>query len=282
MMPKRIHALAAAALVATAQAQTPTATIVRVVDQQGAPIPHAVLDVGGGALRVSDDSGRIVMHFDADSTTVRVRRMGFAPFYGALATPHPGTSTVTLTRVAQPLAKVTVEGERVLSPLEQRGFYDRVQRAQRGAYNAEFVTPEELDSRPMTRVTDAFRGRKFIKVIPAGPRGSVLQGRAGCGVTVLLDGQPVRADRSGDALPPEGKDPTATKDGNEAQRAKTTATTGGGTFGRSSPLTIDDLVNIGSVAAIEMYASANQAPAELIPAAAGYCAIVAIWTGGRH
>jgi hypothetical protein len=57
--------------------------------------------------------------------------------------------------------------------------------------------------------------------------------------------------------------------------------TGGGTYGRSSALIIDEIVNIGSVAAIEMYASANMAPVELIPISS-YCGVVAIWTGARH
>ena len=257
-------------------AQSP-ATTVRVVDQRGAPVPHAVLDVGGGSPRIADDSGRITMHFDSDTTTVRVRRMGFAPFFGPVGRVVGGEVPVTLTSAAQPLAAVTVEAKRDKTPLERSGFYDRVLRAQRGAYTAEFVTPEELDSRPMSRVSDAFRGRRFIKVIPAGPRGSVLQGRAGCAVTVLLDGQPVRGEGKW-VEPLVSNLPGPAKTG---QGARPDVSTSGGTFGRSSALIIDDIVNIGSVAAIEMYASANSAPTELMTNWTP-CGVVVIWTGARH
>ena len=262
-------------------AQTP-ATALRVVDERGAPVPHAVLDVGGGRARIADDSGRITMHFDGDSATVHVRRMGFAPYFGRVPRALGGEVTVTLARVAQPLAPVTVEMARDQSPLERTGYYDRVNRVQRGAYNAEFVTPEELDSRVMTRLSDAFRGRRFIKVIPAGRRGAVLQGRAGCAITVLLDGRPVAPlGGSVDALAPNGKDPTLTKDGAKGPPKPPLVGSGGGTFYPSAGIDIDELVNIGSVAAIEMYASANMAPVELAPVSS-YCGVVAIWTGARR
>jgi hypothetical protein len=49
---------------------------------------------------------------------------------------------------------------------------------------------------------------------------------------------------------------------------------------------IDDILSPTSIAAIEIYASAANAPAELIPlvgaAQSGSCGIVAIWTGGRR
>jgi hypothetical protein len=49
---------------------------------------------------------------------------------------------------------------------------------------------------------------------------------------------------------------------------------------------LDEVVDINAVTAIEIYASAANAPAELIPltgaATQGACGIVAIWTGGRH
>ena len=49
---------------------------------------------------------------------------------------------------------------------------------------------------------------------------------------------------------------------------------------------IDDIVNVNDVAAIEIYATAANAPGELVPAtgaaAQGACGIVAIWTGGRR
>lgn len=51
----------------------------------------------------------------------------------------------------------------------------------------------------------------------------------------------------------------------------------------SFPLTIDELVDAGSVAGIEIYPGTANAPAELIPlTGGGSCGIVAVWTGGRR
>jgi hypothetical protein len=126
-------------------------------------------------------------------------------------------------------------------------------RAQRGAFNAEFVTPEELEARPSTRLIDFFRGRRVLKVAGAG-RGAYLvgrsDGRSECPVSVFVDGMLLRP------------------------------------LTRNGPVVIDDFVDLNVVSAIEMYASAAQAPGELIPlvgsARQGSCGVVAIWTGGRH
>lgn len=56
-------------------------------------------------------------------------------------------------------------------------------------------------------------------------------------------------------------------------------TSSNGGSGSSSPM-IEELVNIGSAAAIEMY-DVNSVPPEL-KKTTGYCALVAIWTGPRH
>lgn len=184
------------------RAQRFDATMVRVLDQRGVPVPHAVLDVGGGTAHIADDSGLIRMVFSSDTTTVRLRRMGFSPYHGPVGRAAGGVVTLTLTSTAQRLAAVTVDTKRELTPLEQTGFYDRVLRAQRGAYNAEFVPPEELDSRPMTRLNDPFLGRRFIRVMAAGRIGSVLVGRAGCTVAVLLDGQVMRGSLSSGPIVP--------------------------------------------------------------------------------
>ena len=281
-MPVRASPLAFVAalsplLACALRAQRPDVTTVRVLDQRGAPVPHAVLDVGGGSPRIADDSGRITMHFDSDTTTVRVRRMGFSPYFGPVGRALGGEVTVTLTSTAQQLAPVTVETKRDQTPLERTGFYDRVYRAQRGAGSAEFVSPEELDAKIGLHLSDVFLGRRFIKVT-VGPRGGSLSTpRATCSVTVLLDGQPVRGSASAGSIMPS--DPAATKNaGDKASRFQ--GNSGGGSGG--SFVILEELADLGSVAAIEMYASASSVPVALIPASGDYCAVVAIWTGSRH
>jgi hypothetical protein len=236
--------------------------VVRVRDSNGLPMAHAFVEVEGGRGRVADDSGRVMLDAAPDSLRLKVRRIGHAPYTGRVGRARSGEFEVTLKALAQTLASVTVVGRAVKSPLELAGFYDRVQRAQRGTFNADFITPEELDGRQGARPTDVFQGRRFVLVARTQGQYSqtFLQGRGRCNMTVYLDGRLLQPE------PPRG----ARSSGRPSQGV----------------VPIDDLVNLNEVAAIEIYASASNAPAELIPlvgaSAQGACGIVAIWTGGRR
>lgn len=238
--------------VRTASAQAKGA-VIRVRDQMGTPVSHALVEVGGGRGRVTDDSGRVILDLPSDTVPLSIRRIGYAPFTGRVGNSATGEYEATLRAYAQTLTAVSVVARGTKTPLEAAGFYDRVLRAQRGAFNAEFVTPEELDARPSTRVIDFFRGRRVLKVAGSG-RGAYLVGRGGrggsCPISVFVNGALLRP------------------------------------LARNGPVIIDDFVDLNAVSAIEMYASAAHAPGELIPlvgsAQYGSCGIVAIWTGGRH
>ncbi|MDP1890285.1 MAG: carboxypeptidase-like regulatory domain-containing protein [Gemmatimonadaceae bacterium] len=235
--------------------------VVRVRDGNGVPIAHALVEVEGGRGRVADDSGRVFIDAAPDSLRMKVRRIGHAPFVGRVGRARSGEFAVTLKSLAQALAAVTVIERSVKSPLELAGFYDRVQRAQRGTFNADFITPEELDGRQGARPTDLFQGRRFVSVVRTQGQYSqtYLQGRGRCNMTVYLDGRLLQPE------PPRGRASSARSGG---------------------VVPIDELVNLNEVAAIEIYASAANAPAEMIPlvgsAQQGACGIVAIWTGGRR
>lgn len=223
--------------------------VVRVRDQHGSPVPHAFVAVEGGRGRVTDDSGRVFLDAPGDSVHVVLRRIGYAPFAGRIGRSAVGDYEATLRAFAQTLAAVSVVAPGTRTTLEASGFYDRMLRAQRGAFNAEFVTPEELEGQAGARILDVFRGRRVLKVTGAG-RAAYLIGRGGCPVSVFLDGMLLQ--------------PAV----------------------RNGYVTIEDVVDVNAVAAIEMYASAAQAPGELIPlvgsAKYGSCGVVAIWTGGRR
>ncbi|MHB1071044.1 MAG: hypothetical protein ACYC1W_14420 [Gemmatimonadaceae bacterium] len=238
--------------------------VVRVRDSNGAPIAHAFVEVEGGRGRVADDSGRVFLEAAPDSLRLQVRRIGLKPFIGRVGrTARTGEFDVVLSATAQTLAAVTVTERGMRTPLERTGFYDRMQRAQRGAFNGEFITPEELEARPGTRTTDLFQGRRFV--FPNRTRGLspqlYLMGRGGCKMSVYLDGQLMRPEGQRGSLRSGASDPTGI-------------------------VPIDDIVNINEVAAIEIYATAANAPGELVPptgaAQQGACGIVAIWTGGRR
>ena len=235
--------------------------VVRVRDVSGRAVPYALVEVENGRGRVTDDSGRVMLSAAPDSLRIRVRRIGFTPFDERAGRDRAGEFAVPLVPLAQSLGAVTVSG-RASSPLENAGFYDRVQRAQRGAFNADFITPEELDARPGVRLTDLFQGRRFVfpNRAPGSRPQTYLMGRGGCKMSVYLDGR---------LLTPDAPGGSAFK-----------------TDIKTAIVPLDDIVGPGEVAAIEIYASAANAPAELIPlvgaAQQGSCGIVAIWTGARR
>ena len=221
---------------------------IRIVGPGGTPIPVAVVDAGAGVTRVADSSG--IAHLPqlaADAARIRVRRIGFAVLDTVLSLRVDGNLSVELHPLGQLLDAVTVTAA-ASAPLVRTGFYDRVQRVQRGAITAEFVTPEEIEGRGATQVSDLLRGRRTITVTRGlAPVRTIVKGRGGCDMTILLDGQRVRSDDAG---------------------------------GGDGAVAIDDLVSGRSVMAIEIYPSTANAPSELVPlTGGGSCGILAIWTG---
>lgn len=242
---------------------------VQVQGPAGRPVPHAVVQLRGAESRITDDSGRVGIRLSVDSARVTVRRMGYHPFEGILRPPASGFTTIVLDPLPQQLAAVSVLEAPARTPLERTGFYDRMLRAQRGAFNADFITPEEFTSRMGSRLTDVLFGRRFVfpQRTAGASRQMYLRGRGGCLMTVYLDGQVVRPE------PVRDRGPDAR---------------GGLAIGPGPTriVPIDEIVDVSAIAAVEVYASAAQAPAELIPlvgsAQEGTCGIVAIWTGARR
>lgn len=267
-----IIAVSALSLVTALPAQEQTATV-SVVDAAGMPIPFAVVVAGNATARVADDSGRaLVPSARADSIRFRVRRIGYQAFYGQLPRSAENRYVVTLTALASTLATVTVK-ERASTPLANRGFYERVDRVQRGAIVGQFLTPEDLDEANASSVSAMLRRSRYARIVRSrptrGPAVTVILGRGGCGMNVVLDGQLL----------------TGTAQDEVEAEASTSINPGGSSRGRSggnSP-DIDQVIDARSVMAIEVYPSSANAPAELIPFGGdGACGIVAIWTGARR
>lgn len=257
--------LAFALLAATAfpaRAQGEKVTVIKVTDVEGRLIPFALVQIENGASRVADDSGRAVFNMKSpDSLRLQVRRMGFSPFIGwARRDSTTKEFLADLIPLPRALNAVTVEGRRD-TPLARRGFYDRMERVSKGAQAARFVTPEELDLRNPLNISSILGGDRYVKVQNYNGRSILMSTRnPNCAMDILLDGQRL----SGTLEEAMGMRP-----GKPDIRTLTS---------------IDEIININSIAAIEVYGSIAQAPVELQRAAGSSfgCGLVALWTGSRR
>lgn len=264
-------------------AQAQQSVRVEVRDDQGAPVGYALVAPVGGNSLVATDSGVVTFRMrTADSLNLRVRRIGYREHFGWVARGEGGVYRVTLPRVAATLStvEVTATGSASNPPLVQRGFYDRMDRVQRGAILGDLFTPEMLDERPgFTKITQMIAGSRYARVSSmqldpsrGGTRVLVITGRGGCPMTILLDGQAVKGTAQDVAISevPQSIAPAGTR---QADRGA----------GMDSKVSIDDVIDGRAVMAMEVYASTANAPEELQRASGrGSCGLVALWTGARR
>lgn len=221
--------------------------LVRVVSQDGTPILHASVSIDGASSQLTNEHGELsIGGGKRQAFTVRVLRIGYAPWFGNVTLPPAALVTVTLPRIA--LAPVVVTGEATpKSALERTGFYDRWEMRQKGALSAVFIGPEEIEFRHPTKVTRMLQGLNGLQLIctPVGDctvystgQSSVQVGN-GCPTAILLDGHQVYP-----------------------------------------PVNVDQLINVNDVAAIEVYARGGNMPVGL-QANDTNCGVVAFWTGSR-
>jgi hypothetical protein len=252
---------------------------VRVViaDTSGLRIAFAVVQLDASMRRIASDSG--VATFEtgaADSIRLVVRRIGYAPFEGWVPRTGGGNEyAVALTPLAQTLRTVQVRAPED-NRLFRAGFYRRLDERLRIPSRSEFFTPEDLDQRNAGRVTHLLQGVGFLRIEQAqiGPGSAsydfamVVMGRGRCYANILLDGN-VPAALVEDWL----------AEHELIQRAR-----GGAAPPTPNSLTpIDRLLQPGSIAGLEVYATATLAPDELrAKARRPTCPLVAIWTGARR
>lgn len=246
----------------TALAQQTANVVVR--DDAGRVVPFAVVTLVGGVTRIADDSGRAQLDIASrDSVRLQVRRIGYREHFAWVRRGPDGAFAVTLQAVARALEEVEVTAA-ANTPLARTGFYDRVERVKKGAFTAEFISPEELEARNAMQISRLLEGRRAIRVGRKSGQ-PVILGRGGCGMTVIVDGTRITGMVEDDVV-------------GEAPQSITPRS------GPGSPntLSIDQVVNGNEVMAIEIYPSTANAPAELIPLGGrGSCGMVVIWTGGR-
>ncbi len=259
MLPLSV-AVALSALTASAHAQS----IVRVLDRDSLPIPFALVQVGGGAERVADSLGRARFAKElGTAASLTVRRIGYAPFHGRATTSAQGELVVLLEPMVRELEAVQTVALRS-TPLSRTGFYDRMQRVHDGAIVGRFITPEELEQRRPTLVSQVLQGLPSVRVQRAPDGRAVVLGRGGCPMTVLLDGQRLNGLLQDNArFRSTSINPQGQRDGGD--------------------LSLDEATNASEVMAIEVYNSTANAPSELIPTTGGgSCGLIAIWTGPRR
>lgn len=247
----------------------PAQAVWRVVvrDTTGFAVPYAVVDANPGGRRVADSEGVVTFPRPGDdSVQVVVRRIGFAVASGWLRSDRDGA--VALAPLPRMLTTMNIT-ERQNTLIAQRGFYDRMERVQRGAIVGEFITPEDLDRLGPMTMSRALVESRYVRVAGRPPTGTVFLGRSDCGYTVLVDG--VRIESLQDDLAGlTSINPSGTSRSHSS---------------RPRPPSIEELVMGAAIAAIEVYPSAANAPSEIQARAMGgrgSCGIIAIWTGDRR
>jgi hypothetical protein len=227
--------------------------MVRVLSERGQPIMYANVTLDGATVRITDEKGELNLGLGArQKVSVRVARIGFAPWFGVVDLPAGATMTITLPQIAQLLAAVTVAsgatgGPQVKASLPLAGFYDRWMQRQNGALTGVFFGPEEIEFRRPVKVTRMLAGLNGIRLIcdmsgdcriQSTNPGGILPGTS-CPLAVVLDGKQIYGD-----------------------------------------VNVDALINVNDVMAIEVYERGGNIPIGL-QVNDTKCGVVAFWTGSR-
>ena len=215
----------------------------RVIDETGAPLSYANVQVNYGRRFVADDSGRFQLPYPGDrSSTLLVRRIGFDPLEIKLASRPDTALRVVLAAIPERLKEVTVTAASPYRSLDLYGFYARMRDAERGANHGYFITPEDIERRKPASTTHMANGFPNIRVYRSGrgPMWDVIMGPTNCAVTVYLDNIRVTNRRGATDL-------------------------------------VNQLVPVSHMAAMEIYTLASAAPPQY-PSANEACGVVLIWT----
>lgn len=248
-------------------------TEVMVVDIGGQPVPYAIVSMGNAPPRVADASGvaRLPNPVEADSAQLVVRRLGYHPFGGAAKLDLDGQRfEVRLNPLARALNPRTIS-ERRDTPLARRGFYDRLERVSRGATVGRFITPEELNLRNVSHISQYLAAEPYIRIVRSSGK-PILTGRQhGCPMTIVVDGMRMSGTVE-EVYTPEGQEEIRRMGGGPQASARFL----------QNRQSVDELLSAFSVSAMEIYPSAAGAPADIQRAAGGAaCGILVIWSGGR-
>jgi hypothetical protein len=248
-----------------------------VADADGEPVRFAVVQRAGSVVRTVTDSSGVAVLFSVASDSLRllVRRVGFVPFHEwvrrSAAGPDYAVTIALRPDVPIPLGGSRSAGDR----LARTGFYERIARARSAGARMRFFAPEDLALRDAFRLTELLREVAFLQVdrgYPGAFRHHAIMGIDRCAANVLVDG-----------FAPPWTLEDALFDSDFRSSPFGLAIGSDSAFSRGDAIPLDRLTSPGSIAGLEVYASAHGAPVELrLRASRHGCPLIAIWTGPRQ
>jgi protocatechuate 3,4-dioxygenase beta subunit len=216
-------------------------------NESGQPMANARLSVWGTSSETTTDArGRFRLgNLPGGTQTVEVRAIGYQPAERVvqLSAEDPATTDIAFSERVTELTGVTVTATAARARLSP--FYERMRDAERGINHGYFITPEDMERRRPTLITNMFEGLAGIRVVRRSldPRWAVVEGtlNGGCPMTVYLDGIRVAGSAGG------GHDP------------------------------LNILIDPTTVAAMEVYPRPVSAPPRY-QSLNGTCGVILIWT----
>lgn len=203
---------------------------------------------------------------------VAARRLGYQPEVSGAMELQAGAEwnpVLRLRAVPVALDPVAAHAVAIRRTLELNGFFER----QQGNFG-HFVTPEAIERRQAARITDLLTPIPGVQLVVAGSgnvgpaqialRGSSLTDAALCRPRVFVDGLMYAR---GDSRPVRVRDAAASERETDLEQRMDHA------------LSLDDIGHPSTVAAIEVYRSATQVPAQFGGTSVEtLCGVIVIWT----
>ena len=180
----------------------------RVFDESGTPLSYANVQVNFRQRFMADDSGRFQLPRPTGTATLLVRRIGFEPFEFRLLSMPDTALRVVMAPIPVQLKGVVVSGASPFRSLDLHNFYTRMKEYERGGNRGYFITPEDIEKRRPTWITQMGQDLPGIRVCsqakvtcPVGhPLGEMFVGRNGCKMTVYVDNVRIVGGRRDDAV----------------------------------------------------------------------------------
>jgi hypothetical protein len=164
-----------------------------VISTDSQPIAYAFVTANGGTGMITNEKGEVSFGAGkAGTIAVRVRRIGYAPYFGQLTLPDTAAVVrVTLGRIAQSLETVSIAGHssRATISVPMQGFYDRWEMRQKALLSATFIGPEEIEFRHPDKITNMLRGLNGVSLRQSKENELVALGLNGqCQMAIVVDG----------------------------------------------------------------------------------------------